>query len=279
MNDLTPVVTKLDPKDLALRIRKHAVRMTSLGRSSHVGSVLSCADILATLYARLMRVRPHEPLWPDRDRFIMSKGHAGAGLYATLAELGFFPIERLDTHCQNGSTLCGHVATHGIPGVDFSTGSLGHGLPVGAGIAYALKIRAATSRTFVLLSDGELDEGSNWEAFLFASHHQLSNICVIVDYNKIQSLAPVSETLGLEPLMDKFRAFGWEARECDGHDHKALERALAPASDRAPVVVLANTIKGCGVSFMQHSVLWHYRTPQGDEFMAAMAELEGTPNA
>jgi len=269
----------ITPADLALRIRHHALRMTSKGRSSHVGSVLSCADILATLYARVMRVRPSEPTWDRRDRFIMSKGHAGAGVYAVLAEMGYFPIERLDTHCQNGSPLCGHVAVHGIPGVQFSTGSLGHGLPVAAGIAYAIKARGEDCRTFVLLSDGELDEGSNWEAFLFASHHRLRGLCAVIDYNKIQSLAPCAETLNLEPLDAKFRAFGWEVRQCDGHDCTALEAALSPATGEAPVVVIAHTVKGRGVSFMEHSVLWHYRSPQGAELAAAVAELGGPSRA
>jgi len=264
---------------LALRIRCHAIRMTSKGRSSHVGSVLSCADILATLYACVMRVRPAEPTWPKRDRFIMSKGHAGAGVYAVLAEMGFFPIERLDTHCQNGSALCGHVAVHGIPGVEFSTGSLGHGLPVATGMAYAIKARGEDCRTFVLLSDGELDEGSNWEAFLFAGHHRLRGLCAVIDYNKIQSLASVSETLALEPLADKFRAFGWVVRECDGHNHMELSAALGAESIDAPIVVIANTVKGRGVSFMEHSVLWHYRSPQGEELAAALAELEGVSHA
>lgn len=269
----------MDSVELALRIRKDAVRMTSRGRSSHVGSVLSCADILATLYARVMKVRPSEPRWPQRDRFVMSKGHAGAGLYAALAECGFFPTQQLDTHCQNGSNLCGHVAIHGIPGVEFSTGSLGHGLPVAAGMAFALRAQSSPVRVFALLSDGELDEGSNWEAFLFAGHHLLTNLCAVIDYNKIQSLAPVSETIGLEPLRDKFQAFGWEVRECGGHDHGALENALCPATSRKPVVVIANTVKGRGVSFMENSVLWHYRSPQGDELLAAMAELDGLRRA
>lgn len=253
--------------------------MTSLGRSSHIGSVLSCTDILAVLYARAMKVRPTEPRWPQRDRFVMSKGHAGAGLYATLAECGFFPTQRLDTHCQNGSNLCGHVATHGIPGVEFSTGSLGHGLPVAAGMAFALRTKSPAVRVFALLSDGELDEGSNWEAFLFASHHRLARLCAVIDYNKIQSLAPVSETIGLEPLREKFQAFGWEVRECDGHSHDELANGLHPATGQKPVVVIAHTVKGRGVSFMENSVLWHYRSPQGDELLAAMAELNGANHA
>jgi transketolase len=264
---------RLDPERLARRVRLHAVRMTAMGRSSHVGSVLSCADILATLYGAVMKYRPAEPKWEGRDRFVMSKGHAGAGVYATLAEVGFLSMQVLETHCQNGSTLCGHVSTHGIPGVEFSTGSLGHGLPVGTGMAYALQARMSPVRTFVLLSDGELDEGSNWEAFLFAAHHRLAGLCAIVDYNKIQSLAPVSETLGLEPLVDKLVAFGWEVRECDGHDHGALEAATRPSSAGRPVAVVAHTVKGRGVSFMENSVLWHYRSPQGDELAAALKEL------
>ncbi len=269
----------LSPSQLAQRIRLHAVRMTSKGRTSHVGSVLSCADILATLYGRVMTVRAVEPRWDGRDRFIMSKGHAGAGVYATLAELGFFPIERLEEHCQNGSVLCGHIAAHGVPGVEFSTGSLGHGLPVAAGMAYALKVRGSSSRTFVLLSDGELDEGSNWEAILFAAHHRLSGLCGIVDYNKIQSLATVADTLGLEPLAEKFRAFGWTVRECDGHDHAAIEVAMQSSSESGPVMVIAHTVKGRGVKFMEHSVLWHYRSPQGEELAAAIAELEAAGHA
>jgi transketolase len=234
---------------------------------------------VATLYSGVMRVRPSEPRWEDRDRFVMSKGHAGAAVYAALAERGFFAIERLATHCQNGSTLCGHVVSHGVPGIEFSTGSLGHGLPVGAGIAFALRGKGSASRTFVLLSDGELDEGSNWEAMLFAAHHGLTGLTAIVDYNKIQSLASVQETLALEPLAEKFKAFGWEVRECDGHDTAALANALGPSTSRAPTMLIAHTVKGRGVSFMENSVLWHYRSPQGDELAAALAELEALDHA
>jgi len=269
----------VDPRALAQRVRIHAVNMTSRGRSSHIGSVLSCADILATLYARTMRYRTSDPTWADRDRFVMSKGHAGAGVYAVLAEVGFFPVSRLEEHCQNGTALCGHVAAHGVPGVEFSTGSLGHGLPVACGMAYALKARRSSSRTFVVLSDGELDEGSNWEAMLFAAHHRLNGLCGIIDYNKIQSLAPVSQTLALEPLADKFRSFGWEVRECDGHDHEALASELRPATGDVPVMLIAHTTKGKGISFMENSVLWHYRSPQGAEFLAAIAELERANHA
>lgn len=266
----------VDTERLALAIRRHAIEMTHLGKSSHVGSVLSLADILAVLYGEVMNVEPSDPKWLDRDRFILSKGHAGAGVYAALAERGFMPIEQLKSHYQNGSKLSGHVSHKGVPGVEFSTGSLGHGLGVGAGMALAAKKAKRSNRVFVVLSDGECDEGSNWEAILFAAHHKLDNLVVAVDYNKIQSLGPVSETLGLEPFADKWRAFGWHVTEIDGHDHGALKAGLAvEAGARGqPTVVIAHTTKGKGVSFMEDTVLWHYRTPQGEEYDAARAELE-----
>jgi transketolase len=265
-----------DTVELARRIRRHAVEMTNLGKSSHVGSVLSMADIIAVLYGQVMRVNPANPHWVGRDRFILSKGHAGAGIYAALAECGFFSVEKLQTHYQDGSDLSGHVSHKGVPGVEFSTGSLGHGLPVATGMAKAGKLDGANHRVFVVLSDGECDEGSNWEAILFAAHHMLSNLVVIVDFNKIQSLARVAETLALEPFADKWRSFGWDVREVDGHDHGALTSALSPrsAGETRPLCVLANTTKGKGVSFMENSVLWHYRTPQGDEYAAACHELD-----
>lgn len=250
--------------------------MTHLGKSSHVAAGLSMADIVATLYARVLRVRPEEPEWPGRDRFILSKGHAGACVYAALAECGFFPTEWLRTHYQDGSLLSGHVSHKGIPGVELSTGSLGHGLGVGAGMALSAKLDSEDWRVFVLLSDGECDEGSNWEAILFAAHHGLDNLVAIVDYNKIQSLKPVPETLGLEPFAEKWTSFGWNVCECDGHDVAALEQALHPAENGRPTVLIAHTTKGKGVSFMENSVLWHYRTPQGEEYEAAVAELEGS---
>lgn len=265
-----------DTRELAKRIRLHALRMTSRGGSSHIGSSLSQADILAVLYGGALRVDPARPGWPERDRFILSKGHAGASVYAALAERGFFPVEKLQTHYQDGSDLSGHVSHKGIPGVELSTGSLGHGLGVGAGMALAAKRDAAAWRAFVLMSDGECDEGSNWEAILFAAHHRLDNLVAVVDYNKIQSLASVSETLALEPFAAKWRAFGWEAVEVDGHDHAALSAALSgiPKRSGVPTVVIAHTVKGKGISFMENSVLWHYRCARGEEFDLALAELE-----
>ncbi|HUQ47311.1 MAG TPA: transketolase [Gemmatimonadaceae bacterium] len=261
--------------ELALQIRKHAVRMTNLGGSSHVGSVLSMADIVAVLYGGVLRVDPSNPARPDRDRFILSKGHAGAGIYAALAETGFFSTELLEKHCADGSVLSGHVSHRGVPGVELSTGSLGHGLSVGAGFAYGGKLDNKTHRAFVLMSDGECDEGSTWEAAMFASHHKLDNLVAIIDYNKIQSLAPVSETLTLEPFADKWEAFGWSVVEVDGHDHSSLYASLStvPRAKGKPTCVIAHTTKGKGVSFMERSVLWHYRTPRGSEYDEALNEL------
>jgi transketolase len=263
-------------EQLAGRIRRHAVEMTSLGKSSHIGSVLSMADIIAVLYGSILRQDPRNPRWSRRDRFVLSKGHAGAGVYAALAECGYMPVQKLRTHYQDGSDLSGHVSHKGVPGVELSTGSLGHGLPVACGMAKIAMLDGADHRVFCVLSDGECDEGSNWEAALFAAHHRLSNLVAIVDYNKIQSLASVAETLGLEPFADKWRSFGWDVEETDGHDHAALAAALAPGREtRAPLVVIAHTTKGKGVSFMEGSVLWHYRSPQGEEYAAACRELGG----
>jgi transketolase len=249
--------------------------MTHRGNSSHVAAGLSIADILAVLYGGALRVRPDDPRWPGRDRFVLSKGHAGAAVYAVLAESGFFSVEKLKTHYQDGSDLSGHVSHKGIPGVELSTGSLGHGLGVASGMALAAKLAGEPWRAFALLSDGECDEGSNWEAVLFSAHHRLDNLVAIIDYNKIQSLKPVAETLGLEPFADKWAAFGWAVREVDGHDHMALTEAFGnvPFEPGKPSVVICHTTKGKGVSFMENSVLWHYRSPQGEEFEAAMAEL------
>lgn len=266
----------MTPKELAKAIRIHALRMTSRGRSAHIGAVFSIAEILAVLYGKVMRIRPDDPAWEGRDRFILSKGHAGAGVYAALAETGHFPIKWLDTHCQDGSILSGHVSHKGIPGVEFSTGSLGHGLGIAVGMAKGLKLAGRSERVFVVLSDGECDEGSTWEAALFAGHHKLDNLVAIIDYNKIQSLASTTETLDLEPFGEKWSAFHWAVRETEGHDCTALGETLEtlPFAPGAPSVVIAHTTKGKGVSFMENTVLWHYRTAVGDEYDAALAELE-----
>lgn len=263
-------------KSLANRIRKHTINMTSLGGSSHIGSILSIADILAVLYGAVLRYKANEPKWSERDRFILSKGHSGAGVYAALAESGFMPTEKLKTHYQDGSDLSGHVSHKGIPGVDLSTGSLGHGLPVASGMALAAKIDQKDHRIFVLMSDGECDEGSNWESILFASHHKLDNLVAIIDRNRLQSIHSTEDTLALEPFADKWQAFGWDVVEVDGHDRQEIFNACIKkdTSSHKPLCVIANTTKGKGVSFMENNVLWHYRSPQGDEYDAAISELE-----
>jgi transketolase len=247
--------------------------MNALGGGSHTGSVLSCADILAVSYGRVLNVYPHEPKHPARDRFVLSKGHAAAGLYAVLAETGFFPVEQLSTHYQDGSRLCGHCS-HKVPGVEVSTGALGHGLSIAAGMAYAGALAKQSHRTVCLISDGECDEGSTWEAALFAGHHRLESLAVVIDYNRLQGIGSVAAILELEPLADKWRNFGWRVAEVDGHDHEALFQALAAPPEAQPLCVIARTIKGKGVSFMENSVLWHYRIPRGEELRAALAQVE-----
>ncbi len=264
--------------ELAKKIRKHVVIMANRGKCSHVGSALSIADLIAVLYGVSLKVYPEEPRHPHRDRFLLSKGHAGMAIYAALAEKGFFPLEKLKAHYRNGSDLSGHVSHKGIPGVELSTGSLGHGLNVGVGMALGAKLDQHLFRIVVLLSDGECDEGSNWEAILFAGHHKLDNLLAIVDYNKIQSLATTYETLNLEPFSEKWQSFGWSVREVDGHNHLELQDIFSkvPFEHGKPSVVIAHTTKGKGVSFMENAVLWHYRCPRGKEFEDAMKELEGS---
>ena len=258
---------------LAKLIRLHALKMINGGKSSHIGSVLSISDILAVLYGAVLNVKSHDPDWNMRDRFILSKGHAGAGVYAVLAEKGFFPKKLLNQYYKNGSFLSGHVSHKNVPGVEFSTGSLGHGLGVAAGMAYAAKINDEKHRIFVVMSDGECDEGSNWEAILFAAHHKLFNLHTIVDYNKLQSIKSTEETLGLEPFVDKWKAFGWDVIEANGHDHLALINALTNHNSLKPLCIIAHTTKGKGVSFMENNTLWHYRSPQGREYEHALKEL------
>ena len=262
-------------KSLATAIRAHVLKMTHKARSSHVGSSLSMADLLAVLYTSILRVDAAKPNWPERDRFILSKGHGCAGVYAVLAELGFFPVEWLDTYYQDGSHLAGHI-THSVPGAEASTGSLGHGLSIGCGMALAGKRENRPYRVFVLLSDGECDEGSTWEAALFASHHRLNNLTAIVDYNKFQAFGRVKEVLDLEPMVEKWQAFGWAVREIDGHNFEQIENALlgVPFEPEQPSCIIAHTVKGKGVSFMENQLIWHYWSPDAEQLRQALAELE-----
>ena len=255
-------------------LRADAVRMVHRSRASHLGSCLSMADIVACLYWNTLRIDPKRPDWQERDRFILSKGHGAAILYAALAERGFFSVNELEMYCKSGSRLTGHI-TSGVPGVELSSGSLGHGLPVGCGMALAAKRDRLPFRTIVLCSDGELDEGSNWESILFAPQHELDNLLLVVDYNKIQSFGRVKDVLDLEPLADKFRAFRWAVREVDGHNMEQLVNTFIsfPFEPGRPGVVIAHTIKGKGVSFMEDKLAWHYKTPSSEQVEAAMREL------
>lgn len=260
--------------EFAATIRAHALRMAHSAKASHIGSSLSVADILSVLYTRVLRIEPARADWPERDRLVVSKGHCAAILYATLAERKFFPVEWLAHYCEDGSPLLGHVSHH-VPGVEVSTGSLGHGLPIGCGMALAAKRERRRHRVFVILSDGELDEGSTWEAILFAAHHQLDNLVAIVDYNKFQSFGRVKDVLDLDPLPLKWEAFNWSTVEVDGHDLAQLENTLnrVPFESGKPSAVIAHTIKGKGVSFMEGRLEWHYKSPDSDQLERALHEL------
>ncbi len=261
---------------IAKKIRILALEMTNKGNSSHIGSIFSMADIVAVLFNDFLNIDPKNPKNPDRDRFILSKGHAGAGIYAALALRGFFPVEDLMEHCQNGSFLSGHVSHKGVSGVEFSTGSLGHGLPVAVGMAYAGKINNQNHRIICLLSDGEFDEGSNWEAILLAAHLKLNNLIAIVDKNNLQSMKSTTETLNLEPLKEKFTSFGCNVVEINGHDIVQIKNALNKNQDSKPLIIIANTTKGKGVKFMENKVLWHYRTAKDEFFDEALRELKAS---
>lgn len=262
-------------EQLAWKIRRHGIEMTHLSGGSHIGSILSVADIIAVLYNDIACVNPNNPTMAERDRIILSKGHAGAAIYAALAEKGFFPVSELVTHYKDGSKLSGHVSHKGVAGVEFSTGSLGHGLSVGVGMAYACKLEGYKNHVYVILGDGECDEGAVWEACLLANHSKLDNLIVIVDYNKMQSLDFCENTLSLKPLDDKWRSFGFKVINIDGHNHDELRMSYLDArlSDK-PTVILANTIKGKGIPFMENDILWHYRYPHsGEEYENAISFL------
>ena len=266
-------------RDIAQRLRRRDLQMVHAAGIGHPGGELSAMDLLATLYfGGVLDVDPKNPTRPDRDRFILSKGHSAAALYATLAEAGFFPIEELATFAQAGSRLGGHPDRTKVPGVETNTGPLGHGLPVGVGCALAAKLDGACWRTYVLTGDGELQEGSNWEAAMAAAHFRLDNLTVVVDRNRLQLGDSTERTIGLEPLADKWQAFGWAVAEVDGHDHAALLDAFGslPLESGRPTCLIANTHKGEGVSFMRDNVAWHHGVPSAEQLAQALAELTAT---
>lgn len=263
-------------EQLAWLIRRHGVEMTHLSGGSHIGPILSLSDIVAVLYNDVANISPENMHDENRDRVVLSKGHAGAAIYAALAEKGFFDREELKTHYADGSRLSGHVSHKGIPGVEVSTGSLGHGVCMAAGMALNAKLCGKSYHTFAIVGDGECDEGSVWEMALFANHFKLNRLTVIVDHNKMQSLDFCENTLSLSPFADKWRAFGWNVFDIDGHNHDELRNAMnaSKLSEDKPTVIIANTIKGKGISFMENDILWHYRFPHdGEEYDGALAEL------
>lgn len=257
--------------------RRRALTMIHEAGLGHAGGDLSATDILTTLYKEVLRIDPRNPTAPGRDRFVMSKGHCSGALYTSLAHAGFFSPDELTTYMQPLARLGGHPDRRKVPGVEASTGPLGHGLPIAVGIALAAKLDDADWRTFALTGDGELQEGSNWEAAMAAAHFRLDNLVWIVDRNGLQQGDTTERTMGLEPLADKFRAFGWQVREVDGHDHAALYETFtaAPFETGRPSCVIARTHKGQGVSFMRDRAAWHHRVPTRTELDAALIELEG----
>jgi len=261
-------------RELASRIRAHCLRMTHRGKSGHVGSMLSMAELLSVIYKRVLNVDAQNPDKPDRDRFLLSKGHGGAAVYAVLAELGFFPMDWLEGYYLDEGKLMGHIS-HYVPGVEFSTGSLGHGLPVACGMSLVAKRAGQEHRYICLMSDGDCNAGSTWEAVFFAAQHHFDNLTVVVDYNRIQALGFCKDVLDLEPLGDKIRASGWAYKEVDGHDVRQIDSALAvlPFEQGKPSWLTAHTIKGKGVSFLENTVSCHYGSVDDEQLVQALREI------
>lgn len=264
----------ISSQQLVSRFRAKVIEMSHQAQAAHLASALSCLDIIAVLYHSVLRLNPDDPKWDSRDRFILSKGHASAALYVALEYTNFISKADLATYGMAGSLLEEHPSPK-LPGVEAATGSLGHGLPIGCGIALAGKIKNQSYRTFVLMSDGECNEGSVWEACLFATANRLENLCVFVDFNKWQATGRSKEVLALDPLPEKFKSFGWFVHEIDGHKHEELLGAInAPYTGSGqPTIIIAHTVKGKGVSFMEDNNNWHYRIPTAEEVALAKAEL------
>lgn len=263
-----------DYQYLAAKIRAHAVMMTNLQHSGHVGSSLSMTDLLVVLFEKVLRLDPKKPKWPERDRFILSKGHASAGVYAIMAEKGFFPMDWLETYYCDDGKLSGHISHH-VPGVEFSTGSLGHGLPVAVGMSLAAKRTGAKHRIFAMLSDGDCNEGSTWEAIMFAAQHKFDNLIAIVDYNKVQALGKSKDVINLEPFSKKVEQFGWAVKEIDGHDFGQIQEALSvvPFEKGKPSFLIAHTVKGKGISYLEDTVASHYKCVEDGKLQDAYNEL------
>jgi transketolase len=262
----------MSSKTIANWSAKKVIRLAHDNKVSHVGGALSIVDVLSVLYGKIIKFDPATPDSPNRDRLFYSKGHACTALYAVLCYAGFYTESDLEAFTKDGSHFTSHV-NHKVPGVELSTGSLGHALNVACGVALAGKRKKEAWNVYTILSDGELNEGSNWEAILFAPHHQLDNLTIIIDYNKIQSFGSIKEVLDLEPLADKFNSFGWQVIEIDGHSHQAIEEAMLQKSTK-PKCIIAHTIKGKGVPFMENDLAWHYKSPSTDQLNQALKALE-----
>jgi len=271
-----PCPTIVDICDFARRIRLGALDAIAAAGLGHVGGDFSVADILAVLYGGTLRVNPVDPTWAGRDRLVLSKGHAAASLYTALALRGFFPVDELCTFAGPDSRLGGHPNRRKTPGVETNTGPLGHGLPIAVGMATGARLAGADWATYVVVGDGEMQEGSNWEAIMFAAHRGLSNLTLLVDRNRLQQGAGTEETNALEPLDEKLAAFGWATTVVDGHDVAALDAAMkAPRAHGRPVAIVANTVKGKGVSFMENRSEWHHKVPSSEQVEQAISELTG----
>ena len=272
-------MTQTEQKELMLaacKVRIGIIEGTHAAKAGHPGGSLSAADLFTYLYWKELRVDPKNPQWEDRDRFVLSKGHTAPGLYAALAHQGFFPVEDLLTLRHIGSYLQGHPNMNSVPGVDMSTGSLGQGISAAAGVALAAKLQKKDCRVYTLLGDGEIQEGQVWEAFMFAHHYKLDNLCAVIDNNGLQIDGPVAQVMNPYPIPEKLRAFGWEVQEIDGHDFAQMETAFAAARETKgrPFAILMNTTKGKGVSYMEDNADWHGKAPNDQEFEIAMTELK-----
>lgn len=266
-------------KELARIVREDVVTMAYLSKGSHVGSALSLIDILAVLYTDIINVKPEIVNDINRDRFILSKGHGGSAIYAILARKGFFDPEKLKDHYKDGSDLSGHVSHKNLPGIEISTGSLGHGVSIAAGFALSSKIAKRDNKVFVVVGDGECNEGCFWETLLFAAQYKLDNLTIVIDKNKIQAMGNCSDVMNTESLYKKIENFGFLTLEVDGHSHEDLKSAFSKFEKDKPKCIIADTIKGYGVSFMKNNLLWHYRNPNEEEYKVAIKEIRGENNA
>lgn len=262
----------MDLERISKNIRKSIVKMNANSSASHSGTALSTVDILTVLYFKIMNINPNNPILKNRDKFILSKGHGSSSLYATLAERGYFSKNLLDGFYVDGGQLPGHLDKDAVPGVEVSSGSLGHGLSIGVGMAIANKIDKLDNHVYVMCGDGELDEGSVWEAIMFAPQKNLDNLTMIVDYNKLQGYGKTNEVINLEPLNQKFQSFNWDVVEIDGHNYSEIEKALSRQASK-PKAIIAHTIKGKGVSYMENEFIWHYKSPNNEQLEQAIKEL------